>query len=99
VETMPSSVTSSWQSVVVDEHHSDSTDIWTAVVHHKLDKHYTWEAVGRYDSVDILVGSRPSDHYFRSVYLFVCAEFFSAVFDLISRIYVICLGLVVSPRI
>ena len=30
-------------------------------------------------------GSRPSDHYFRSVCwfvcLFVCAEFFSAVFD------------------
>jgi len=38
------------------------------------------------------VGSRPSDHYFRSVYLsvclsvclFACAEFFSAVFDPIS---------------
>jgi len=42
------------------------------------------------------VGSRPSDHYFRSVCLyvclfvclsvclFVCAEFFSAVFDSIS---------------
>ena len=29
-------------------------------------------------------GSRPSDHYFRIVCLFVCAEFFSAVFDLIS---------------
>jgi len=33
-------------------------------------------------------GSRPSDHYFRSVCpsvcLFVCAEFFSAVFDPIS---------------
>ena len=32
-----------------------------------------------------LIGSRPSDHYFRSVCLsvclFVCAEFFSAVFD------------------
>jgi len=30
------------------------------------------------------IGSRPSDHYFRSVCLFclfVCAEFFSAVFD------------------
>jgi len=26
----------------------------------------------------------PSDHYFRSVCLFVCAEFFSAVFDPIS---------------
>jgi len=52
------------------------------------------------------VGSRPSDHYFRSVCLcvclfvclFVCAEFFSAVFDPIST-YVIRLGLVVSPRI
>jgi len=35
-----------------------------------------------------LVGSRPSDHYFRSVCLsvclFACAEFFSAVFDPIS---------------
>jgi len=29
----------------------------------------------------LLVGSRPSDHYFRSVCLSVCAEFFSAVFD------------------
>jgi len=33
----------------------------------------------------IFIGSRPSDHYFRSVCLpvrlFVCAEFFSAVFD------------------
>ena len=36
-----------------------------------------------------------------SVYLFVCAEFFSAVFDPISIKlgHVICLGLVVSPRI
>jgi len=40
----------------------------------------------------IFIGSRPSDHYFRSVCLsvclfvclFVCAEFFSAVFDPIS---------------
>jgi len=36
----------------------------------------------------VCVGSRPSDHYFRSVCLFVClfacAEFFSAVFDPIS---------------
>jgi len=40
----------------------------------------------------LCVGSRPSDHYFRSVCLsvcwffclFVCAEFFSAVFDPIS---------------
>jgi len=35
-----------------------------------------------------IFGSRPSDHYFRSVCwfvcLFVCAEFFSAVFDRIS---------------
>jgi len=34
------------------------------------------------------IGSRPSDHYFRSVCLsvclFVCAELFSAVFDSIS---------------
>jgi len=39
-------------------------------------------------SVVLLVGSQPSDHYFRSVCLFVClfvcAEFFSAVFDPIS---------------
>jgi len=37
---------------------------------------------------DSFVSSRPSDHYFRSVCLsvclFVCAEFFSAVFDPIS---------------
>ena len=36
----------------------------------------------------LVIGSRPSDHYFRSVCLslclFVCAEFFSAVFDPIS---------------
>jgi len=36
----------------------------------------------------LFFGSRPSDHYFRSVCLFVClfvcAEFFSAVFDSIS---------------
>jgi len=36
----------------------------------------------------LLIGSRPSDHYFHSVCwfvcLFVCAEFFSAVFDPIS---------------
>jgi len=29
----------------------------------------------------LIIGSRPSDHYFRSVCLFVCADFFSAVFD------------------
>jgi len=49
-----------------------------------------------------LFGSRPNDHYFRSVCLFVCAEFFSAVFDPISiklGHYVIRLGLLVSPRI
>jgi len=38
--------------------------------------------------VVLFIGSRPSDHYFRSVCLFVClfvcAEFFSAVFDPIS---------------
>jgi len=36
-----------------------------------------------------------------SVCLFVCAEFFSAIFDPISIKlgHVICLGLVVSPRI
>jgi len=35
--------------------------------------------------VSLVIGSRPSDHYFHSVCwfvcLFVCAEFFSAVFD------------------
>jgi len=35
-------------------------------------------------SISVSVGSRPSDHYFRCVCLFVCAEFFSAVFYLIS---------------
>ena len=61
-------------------------------------------------SVFLFIGSRLSDHYFRSVcwfvclsvclfVLFVCAEFFSAVFDPISIKlgHVICLGLVVSP--
>jgi len=40
----------------------------------------------RYADVTVIkrVGSRPSDHYFRSVCLFVCAEFFSAVFNPIS---------------
>jgi len=52
------------------------------------------------------VGSRPSDHYFRSVRLSVClsvclCRVFSAVFDLISIKlgHMLCLGLVVSPRI
>jgi len=31
-----------------------------------------------------IFGSRPSDHYFHSVCLSACAEFFSAIFDLIS---------------
>ena len=35
--------------------------------------------------LEVVIGSRPSDYYFRSVCwfvcLFVCAEFFSAVFD------------------
>ena len=49
------------------------------------------------------IGSRPSDHYFRSVCLSVCLcrVFLSRLwsdFDQ-TRIHVICLGLVVSPRI
>jgi len=48
------------------------------------------------DELSTIIGSWPSDHYFRSVCLFVClsvclfvclfvcAEFFSAVFDPIS---------------
>jgi len=49
------------------------------------------------------IGSRPSDHYFRSVCLSVCLcrVFLSRLwsdFDQ-TRTYVICLGLVVSPRI
>jgi len=39
---------------MVEEPHCESTDIWTAAVHHKLDKHYTWEAVGRYDRVHVV---------------------------------------------
>jgi len=59
-------------------------------------------------SPEHVVGSRPSDHYFRSVRWFVClfvcsfVQFFSAVFDPISiklGHYVMRLGLVVSPRI
>ena len=54
-----------------------------------------------YHEFTFSIGSRPSDHYFHSVCLSVCAEFFSAVFDPISIKlgHVICLGLVVSPRI
>jgi len=64
-----------------------------------------WATVCKRAALVAIFGSRPSDHYFRSVHvcLFVCAEFFSAVFDPISiklgHYYVICLGLVVSPRI
>jgi len=57
--------------------------------------------------VGAFVGSRPSDHFFRSVFWFVClsvclCRVFSAVFDPISTRLghnVTCLGLVVSPRI
>ena len=50
-----------------------------------------------------LIGSRPSDHYFRSVCLSVCLcrVFVSRLwsdFDQI-RTHVICLGLAVSPRL
>jgi len=43
--------------------------------------------VSTFDTPMHSIGSRPSDHYFRSVIwfcLFVFAEFFSAVFDPIS---------------
>ena len=59
--------------------------------HHMSDTMKSWESQ--------CFGSRPSDHYFRivsmSVCLFVCAEFFSAVFDPISiklghMLYVLC---------
>jgi len=51
----------------------------------------------------VSIGSPPSDHYFRSVCLSVCLcrVFLSRLwsdFDQ-TRTYVICLGLVVSPRI
>ena len=55
----------------------------------------------------VFFGSQPSDHYFRSVCWFVCLSvclcrvFLSRLwsdFDQ-TRTYVICLGLVVSPRI
>ena len=59
----------------------------------------------RADFLVIIIGSRPSDHHFRSVCwfvcLFVCAEFLSRLwsnFDK-TRTYVIRLGLVVSPII
>ena len=49
------------------------------------------------------IGARPSDHYFRSVCLFVCLcrVFLSRLWSDCdqTRTYVICLGLVVSPRI
>ena len=49
-----------------------------------------FDSVDKHTVIDFVkethfIGSRPSDHYFRSVRLsvclFVCAEFFSAVFD------------------
>jgi len=57
------------------------------------------------------IGSRPSDHYFRGVCWFVCLSvclfvclcrvFLSRLWSDFNqtRTYVICLGLVVSPRI
>jgi len=42
---------------------------------------FTSYLYGYYPTSLINFGSRPIDHYFRSVCLFVCAEFFSAVFD------------------
>lgn len=52
VESMPSSLASSLQSVSADVHCAEpDKDIWTAALHHKLDTHYTWEAVGRYDVI------------------------------------------------
>jgi len=46
------------------------------------------EVFGDIVNIYYVIGSQPSDHYFRSVCwfvcLFVCAEFFSAVFDPIS---------------
>jgi len=60
-----------------------------------------------------LIGSRPSDHYFRSVCWFVCLSVCLSVCFFLCRVflsrlwsdfdqtwaYVICLGLVVFPRI
>jgi len=50
-----------------------------------------------------VIGSRPSDHYFRSVCLFVCLcrVFFSRLRSDLdqTRTHVTCPGLVVSPRI
>ena len=52
-----------------------------------------------------IFGSRPSDHYFRSVCWFVCLfvclcrVFLSPLWSDFDRTYVICLDLVVSPRI
>ena len=79
--------------------HSDHDVQNTLFTHcHKL-KGYT--AVG--DGV-ICFGSRPSDHYFRSVLsvcLFVCAVFLSRLRSDLdqTRTHVTCPGLVVSPRI
>ena len=54
-----------------------------------------------------VIGSRPSDHYFRSACLFVCMSvclcrvFLSRLRSDLdqTRIHVTCSGLVVSPRI
>ena len=64
---------------------------------------------GLHDILHLVIGSRPSDHYSHSVCWFVsvclfislCRVFLSRLwsdFDQ-TRTYVICLGLVVSPRI
>ena len=78
----------------------------TGQPHHVVRSHNELNIAKVASCVSKFFGSRPSDHYFRSVCLFVClfvcAEFFSAVFDPISiklGHYVICLGLVVSNRI
>jgi len=63
-------------------------------------------SIARAYSMGQIAGSRPSDHYFRSVCLsvclFVCAEFFFSRLRSDSnqtRTHVTCPGLVVSPRI
>jgi len=58
---------------------ADRTEV-QFLTHHML----TLSVHSTLSSVVFCIGSRPSDHYFCSLCLFVCAEFFSAVFDPIS---------------
>jgi len=88
-------------TVVIRSYNHGTTTFWCFVFH---TLNAAQSDVSSYlDLYDSLIGSRPSDHYFRSVCLSVCLcrVFLSRLcsdFDQ-TRTHVICLGLLVSPRI